>query len=165
MPDKTQILDSKQAEVKLNRIAYEIIENNINESGIVLAGILDRGMDIARLLKKNIEAISQIKIDLISIHINKENPVEGKIVEDFSPENKVIIIVDDVANSGCTSLYATRLFLDSLPKKIQIAVLVDRKHKRFPISSDYIGLMLSTTLKEHIHVEVKQGKVKCAYLE
>ncbi len=165
MPVKTQILDSKQAETKLNRIAYEIVENNITENGIVLAGILDRGMAIARLLKKNIESISELNVELISIRIDKDNQVDAAIVDDFTPDNKVIIIVDDVANSGCTLLYATRLFLDTLPRKIQIAVLVDRRHKRFPISSDYIGLMLSTTLQDHIHVEINKGKVKSAYLE
>ncbi len=165
MPDKIQILDSKQAEVKLIRIAYEIVENNLDENEIVLAGIIDRGLDIATLLKQHIETISQLTVHLISIDINKLNPIEAKIVELFEPRDKVIIIVDDVANSGRTSLYATKLFLESLPKKIQIAVLVDRKHKQFPVSSDYIGLILSTTLQEHIHVEIKGGKVKSAYLE
>lgn len=165
MPDKTQILDSKQADVKLNRIAYEIVENNHEEKEIVLAGIIDRGLDIARILKKNIEQISALNVQLISIHMDKKNPVDSGITEEFDAENKVIIIVDDVANSGCTALYATRLFLDRLPKKIQVAVLVDRKHKRFPISSDYIGMMLSTTLQDHIHVELKQGKVKQAWLQ
>ena len=164
MPDKTQILDSNQAEMKLNRIAYEIVENNIDEKEIILAGIHDRGMDIAIQLKNNIEAISKLNVHLTGIQINKENPVEASITESISTKNKIVIIVDDVADSGRTSLYATRLFLDSLPKKIQIAVLVDRKHKRFPVSSDYIGLMLSTTLQEHIHVEVKNGKVVSAYL-
>lgn len=165
MPVQTQIIDSKQAETKLNRIAYEIVENNITESEIVLAGILDRGLSIAKLLKKNIEAISELRVELISIRIDKNNPVDAAIVDDFTLDNKVIILVDDVANSGCTLLYATRLFLETLPRKIQIAVLVDRKHKRFPITVDYIGLMLSTTLQDHIHVEIKQGKVKSAYLE
>ncbi len=164
MADKTQILDSKQAEMKLNRIAYEIVENNSDEKEIVLAGILDRGYDIAKMIKKNIESISQLKVSLISIEIDKMNPINGRIVETFSPKDKTIIIVDDVANSGCTSLYATKLFLETLPKKIQIAVLVDRKHKRFPISSDYIGFLLSTTLQEHISVEVVKGKVVGAYL-
>jgi pyrimidine operon attenuation protein/uracil phosphoribosyltransferase len=165
MPNKTQILDAKQAEMKLNRIAYEIVENNLDAKELVLAGILDRGYTIASILKKNIEAISNIKIVLIQIQIDKEHPVDASIVEEFSAKNKTIIIVDDVANSGQTTLYATRLFLDELPKKIQIAVLVDRKHKRFPISSDYIGLMLSTTLQERIHVEVKNGFVTSAFLQ
>lgn len=165
MPDKTQILDSKQAEVKLNRIAYEIVENTTDEKEIVLAGIIERGVDIAKILKANIERISKMKVKLIQIKMDKDNPNDASIVEDFNAKDKTIIIVDDVANSGRTALYASRLFLEDLPKKIQIAVLVDRKHKRFPISSDYIGMMLSTTLLEHIIVEVKQGKVKRAFLE
>ena len=164
MPDKIQILSSQDAAMKLNRIAYEIVENNIDEKEIVLAGIADRGVDIAKILQTHIEAISKLKVSMIVIQMNKANPIEATSTENFSAKNKTIIIVDDVANSGRTSLYATRLFLDSLPKKIQIAVLVDRKHKQFPISSDYIGIMLSTTLQDHIHVEVKNGKVSKAYI-
>jgi pyrimidine operon attenuation protein/uracil phosphoribosyltransferase len=164
MSSKTQILNATQAAMKLNRIAYEIVENNMDEKEIILAGILDRGYSIAILLKKYIQAVSKMKVTLLSIKINKENPLDARIVEETELKNKIIILVDDVANSGCTLLYAAKLFLESLPKKIQIAVLVDRKHKRFPVSSDYIGLVLSTTLQEHITVAFEQDQVKGAYL-
>jgi pyrimidine operon attenuation protein/uracil phosphoribosyltransferase len=62
-------------------------------------------------------------------------------------------------------LYALKCLLHEIPKKIQIAVLIDRKHKLFPISSDFIGMQISTTLKEHIKVIVEKGKVVAAILE
>jgi len=79
--------------------------------------------------------------------------------------DKVVIIVDDVANTGRTLLYATKPFLDFLPCRLQTAVLVDRQHKTFPICPDYIGLSLSTTLQENIAVEVEGRSVIAVYLE
>ena len=71
-------------------------------------------------------------------------------------ENKVVIIVDDVANTGRTIYYALKPLLDVLPKKVEVAVLVDRKHKSFPIQADYVGLSLATTLKESIEVKIRE---------
>ncbi|MFZ1579958.1 MAG: phosphoribosyltransferase family protein, partial [Saprospiraceae bacterium] len=65
-------------------------------------------------------------------------------------------IVDDVANTGRTIFYAFKVFMDVLPKKIEIAVLVDRKHKRFPTKVDYVGLSLATTVQEHIKADLSQ---------
>jgi pyrimidine operon attenuation protein/uracil phosphoribosyltransferase len=165
MPKRTQILDKQQADMKLSRIAYEIVEQSIDEAELFLAGIIDRGLTIAHILKDRIEEISSIKVSVLQIQMDKENPLNAKRIDDVDVSGKTVIIVDDVANSGRTSLYAIRLFLDSLPRKIQLAVLVDRKHKQFPVSSDYIGLMLSTNLQDHIFVEVKNGKVTSAWIE
>ena len=165
MAKKVQILSSDQARVKLERIAYEIVENNLDHPSIVLAGIRERGYVLATLLKKNIEKISQLKVELIHVNLDRNHPMQGSIDGEQPSENAVIILVDDVANSGSTLLYAMRLFLEQLPHCIKIAVLVDRTHKRFPVTSDYIGLTLSTTLQDHIHVEISKGEVKQAYLE
>jgi len=78
--------------------------------------------------------------------------------------NRVVIVCDDVANTGQTLLYAMKPFLDFAPKKIQIAVLIDRKHKAYPISADYVGLSLSTTMAEHITVEMGKGIEEAVYL-
>jgi pyrimidine operon attenuation protein/uracil phosphoribosyltransferase len=79
--------------------------------------------------------------------------------------NKVIILVDDVANSGKTLLYALKPFLAFHPKKIQMLVLVERSHNSFPVHPDYVGLSVSTTLQEHIYVEVEEGKIAGTYLQ
>ena len=80
-------------------------------------------------------------------------------------KNKVVIIVDDVANTGRTIFFAFKPFLDILTKKVEVAVLVDRKHKSFPIKVDYVGLSLATTLKENIKVQLGVAKEREVRLE
>jgi pyrimidine operon attenuation protein/uracil phosphoribosyltransferase len=165
MPKKIQLLDAQQADQRLTRLAYEIFENNIDEKEIVLVGIIDRGEDLSKILKKKIEAISSLEVQLVSLKLDKTNPINAAFAKDFDPTDKSIVLVDDVANSGKTMMYALKPFMLSIAKKIQIAVLIDRQHKRFPIASDYIGLQLSTTVQDHITVEIEKGKVLGAYIE
>ena len=77
----------------------------------------------------------------------------------------MIIIIDDVTNSGKTLLYALKPFLEYYPRKIQTLVLVERSHKTYPIHPDYVGLSLATTLQDHIYVEVKDNEITGAYLD
>jgi pyrimidine operon attenuation protein / uracil phosphoribosyltransferase len=164
MATKTQILNSAIIENKLHRMALEIVENNFQEKEIVIAGIQGRGVDIAQVIIEKIKAVSKIKVIAVTIVINKENPVDCFIETNEKLDGKSIIVIDDVANSGRTLLYALHPFLNIIAKKIQIGVLVDRRHKNYPISADYIGTSIATTLQEHIKVEVKGGKVMGAYL-
>jgi pyrimidine operon attenuation protein / uracil phosphoribosyltransferase len=159
-----KILDTIAIDQKLHRMALEIVENNFDEKELVIAGIQGRGQDIATVLVQKIGSISTIKTSFITIAIDKENPVECSIPEKANLHKKVIIVVDDVANSGRTLLYALNPFLNVIAKKIQIAVLVDRSHKSYPICADYVGTSITTTLQEHIKVEVKNGLVQAAYL-
>ncbi|HKC35220.1 MAG TPA: phosphoribosyltransferase family protein, partial [Chitinophagaceae bacterium] len=82
---------------------------------------------------------------------------------DFS--GKVIIVIDDVSNSGKTLLYALKPFITFHPKKIQTLVLVERTHTSFPVRPDYVGLSIATTLQEHIYVEVDGNSIAGAYLQ
>lgn len=102
---------------------------------------------------------------MISVSLDKKNPKEVKVNRQLDYQNQVIILIDDVSNSGKTLLFAIKPFLDSSPKKIQALVLVERSHKAFPVKPDYVGLSVSTTLQEHIYVEVENGRVKGAWLE
>jgi pyrimidine operon attenuation protein/uracil phosphoribosyltransferase len=72
-------------------------------------------------------------------------------------EDKAIIVVDDVANTGRTIFYAFKVYMDVIPKKLEVAVLVDRKHKLFPIKVDYVGLSLATTVQEHIKADLQNA--------
>jgi pyrimidine operon attenuation protein / uracil phosphoribosyltransferase len=164
MSKKIKILDAAMIDAKLLRMAYEIVENNFDEKQIVIAGIEGRGVDIANVLVQKINSISSLKIMNIVLFINKKNPVECSLDNNTKLDGKSIIVVDDVANSGRTLLYALNPFLNIIAKKIQIAVLVDRKHKNYPVAADYIGTSITTTLQEHISVEVKSGKIIGAYL-
>ena len=163
--EKNYILDQPTAYRKLQRMAYEIVENNLDETEILLVGIRDNGSVIAENIQKLLREISSIQIELIHLSLDKRMP--GKIGLSEEPDfgNKVVIVVDDVANSGKTMLYALQPFLASHPKKIQTLVMVERTHKAFPVNSDYVGISVGTTLQEHIYVEVDGSVVRGAWME
>ena len=164
---KNYILTQPVAEKKLRRMAYEILENNAGEQQLILAGIRDSGSVIARAIQQQLQEISGdlLKTRLITISLDKRNPGVVTLSESLSFDDQVIIVIDDVANSGRTLLYAMKPFLDFHPRKIESLVLVERSHKAFPVQPDYSGLSLSTTLQEHIYVEVEGDEVKGAWLE
>lgn len=162
---KNYILTSEVAGKKLRRMAYEILENNADEQGVILAGIRDNGSVIAKCIQKILSEISPLRTELIHIHLDKKMPkgVDVDPVIDFN--NHVVILIDDVANSGKTLTYALKPFLQSHPKKIQTLVLVERKHNAFPVQPDYVGISIATTLQEHIYVEVEGDEVRGAWME
>ena len=162
--DKKYILSKEVVEKKLRRMAFEILENNIDEKEIILAGIRESGSVVAKVIQKMLGEISAIKTELITITLDKNEPTNVSLSKTFGFNGKVIVVIDDVSNSGKTLLYALKPFIDSHPKKIQTLVLVERTHTSFPVRPDYVGLSIATTLQEHIFVEVKGEEVTGAYL-
>jgi pyrimidine operon attenuation protein/uracil phosphoribosyltransferase len=163
--EKKYILSREVIEKKLRRMAYEILENNIDEKEIILAGIRESGSVVARVIQKMLGEISSIKTAFITITLDKKEPTDVSLSKSFDFNEKVIIVVDDVSNSGKTLLYALKPFIAFHPKKIQILVLVERTHTSFPVRPDYVGLSIATTIQEHIFVEVKGEEVTGAYLK
>lgn len=164
---KTLILNSKQIQQKINRIAYEIYENNYDEKEIIIAGIAKNGFILAQHIVKVLQKISPIKTKLIEIVIDKKNPLSSEIkiaLTDKELQNKVIILVDDVLNSGKTLIFGAKPFLTSPVKRLTTVVLLDRGHNRYPIKADFVGLTLSTTLQEHITVEFNKKGKEAVYL-
>ena len=161
---KNYILSKEVAEKKLRRMAYEILENNIDEKELILAGIRESGSVVAKTIQKMLGEISSINTELITITLDKKQPTDVSLSKSFDFDNKVIILIDDVSNSGKTLLYALKPFIDAHPKKIQTLVLVERTHTSFPVRPDYVGLSIATTIQEHIFVEVKDETVTGAYL-
>jgi pyrimidine operon attenuation protein/uracil phosphoribosyltransferase len=162
---KKYILDAATAAKKLQRMAFEILENNADETELILAGIRQNGTVIAKHIQQDLAAISNIHTEMLTISLDKNMPDEVVLSKSIDLNNKVIIVIDDVAMSGKTLLYALQPFFAAHPKKIQILVLVERSHKAFPVKPDYTGLSLATTLQEHIFVEVAGETVTGAYLE
>ncbi len=150
---------------KIQRMAFEIAERNMDEEQIILAGIKESGLIIANILHDFLKNIFKGEIILIGIAIDKKNPKKLSISQEMDFENKVIIIVDDVANTGKTVLYSLRPFLDFYPKKIQTLVLVERSHKEFPVTPDYVGLSVSTALTQKIIVETDSGEIEGAWIK
>ena len=163
--EKNYILDQARAAKKLRRMAYEIIENNTGEQELVLAGIRESGTVLAKNIQKLLAEISNVRTDLFIVTLDKHFPTTVTLSKEGNFDDKIIIVIDDVAMSGKTLLYAMQPFLAFHPKKIQTLVLVERSHKAFPVKPDYVGLSIATTLQEHIYVETEGEVIKGAYLE
>lgn len=158
---KILILNEEQISKKMIRIAYQILEDNFEEKVIILAGIADRGFVMAQRLKILLEEIAPEKkeISLMRVTVDKEKSALNAQtdVPVSSAKGKAVILVDDVLSSGRTMAYGMGAFFDIPLKKIRTAVLIDRSHHRFPIFSDFYGLKLSTTLKEHVTVTLRES--------
>jgi len=158
------ILTPEQIELKLQRMAYQIWEQNATESELYMIGIAENGSVLADILAKKLEAISNIKVIRIRLTIDKQNPLNNLANIDEDLNGKSVLIVDDVANSGKVMLYALRPVTNYFPSKISLAVLVDRKHKAYPINPNIVGHSLSTTLQENISVETDGKTLTGVYL-
>lgn len=162
-----KILDQEQIKQKTKRLAIEILENNTEAKGLVIAGINNNGMAFAQLILEELLQLTEQDITLTRIRLNPAAPDVGQILLEMPLEQlhgKAVILVDDVANTGRTLFYATRPLMEGMPEKIEVAVLVDRTHKSFPIRVDYVGLSLATTLKEHISVVLHETEELAAHL-
>ena len=146
-------------------MALEIAERNYAEPEIVFLGIRDNGTVIANKIAAQLKKVFTGGVKVLELYIDKKHPGDITITpsEDFN--NKTVILVDDVANSGRTMLYALKPLLQQHPKKIQTLALVERTHKTFPVDVDYVGLSVSTTPDEHIYVDVENGEITGARME
>jgi len=161
---KNIILNNREIEHKIKRIAYQIYETFVDEKVVVIAGIADNGYIFAKKIATALEDIAPIKVLLCEVHINKQNP-NSLITTSLQKEeyqNKGLVLVDDVLNSGTILMYGVRHFLDVPLTKFKTAVLVDRNHKKYPVKADFKGISLSTSLLEHVQVEF--GTESEAYL-
>ena len=162
---KTLILDSSKAYQKINRIAYQIVENYHNEEKLTFIGISNKGFLLAKRLQHKFSHICDIEVELIALKVNKKNPLNDaiSIMPEIDFNNKTIILIDDVLNSGRTLMHAASFITTQGVKQLNTIVLIDRRHRKFPIRADWVGLTLSTTLQEHISVEFTENKIE-AYL-
>ena len=161
MEIQTQLLTSRQIAQRINRIAYQIYEDNVDEQGIIIAGIANGGYVFAKRLETILNNICEIKTQLIRLTLDKENPVIHSMeptISKASLKNKVVVVVDDVLNSGKTLIYSLRPFLEADIKKIRTVLLVNRDHKLYPVEADFVGITLSTSLHEHVSVSLEEGK-------
>jgi pyrimidine operon attenuation protein/uracil phosphoribosyltransferase len=165
MAKKILILNKERINWKLQRMAYEIWEHNSKETEITLIGIEGSGIAVANDLARRLRGISKLAVEVISIRMNKKDPLAKTSEINMDLSEKSVVIVDDVANSGKTLLYAMKSVLTYEPKRILVTVLVDRKHKSFPVSADIVGHSVATTLQEHIEVVCEGDEITAAYLQ
>jgi pyrimidine operon attenuation protein/uracil phosphoribosyltransferase len=122
---------------------------------VALVGIQTMGFFLAKAIQDVLQEISPLEISLLSLEINKNQPLFNPVslsapVEQLANQN--VILIDDVLNSGKTMFYALQPFFKVPIKKLQTLVLVNRDYKNFPINPDYVGYSLATTLQNHVAV-------------
>ena len=162
---KNIILNHQEIEHKIKRIAYQIYETFADQQEVVIASITSNGYVLAQKIGQVLNEITESNIILCEVKINKVHPA-NPITTSVAPEvyqNKCIVLVDDVLNSGTTLIYGVKHFLEVPVKKFKTAVLIDRNHKKYPVKADFKGLSLSTSLKEHVQV-VFESQNDHAYL-
>ena len=166
MKEKAQLMDEKAIGRAITRISHEIIERNKGLEDVVLVGIKTRGVPIANRIGKKIEqiegtAVSTGEIDITLYRddlkkIDVDPVINGSNVQ-FSIDDKIVILVDDVLYTGRTVRSALDAIIDiGRPKAIQLAVLVDRGHRELPIRADYVGKNVPTSKGEIISVKLSE---------
>jgi pyrimidine operon attenuation protein/uracil phosphoribosyltransferase len=158
---KTQILTDTEVTKMLKRLAFQVYERNSDQKELIIAGIKGPGTAISRLLCEELSNICKIKLRNIEIQLDKDQYGKDNVSlsEKIDLEDKCVVVVDDVLNTARTFVYALLPFIGTKTRRIQTLVLVDRNHRSFPVSADYIGISLSTTLQEHVHVVIDKKKV------
>ena len=166
MIEKVQIMDVHSIERAVNRIAHEIIERNQGAGDIVLIGIQRRGVPLARMIADKISETENhdIPVGILDITFYRddltllsEHPVVNDTVIDFEIEDKNIILVDDVMYTGRTVRAAIDAVMDyGRPRRIQLAVLIDRGHRELPFKADYAGKNVPTSRSEKVNVRLKE---------
>lgn len=164
MEQRKQIMTAEVANKKLRRMALQVVEQNYNEPQLILIGIKASGSVIAEKIGEYLKEVFSGEVVILELSMDKKNPLNISLDWTMDLNDKTIILIDDVANSGRTMLYALKPLLNQLPKKVQTLALVERTHKSFPVDVDYVGYSISTTLDEHILVEVEDGEVTGAWL-
>ena len=157
------VLDSQSIERSIARMAHEILEKNKGTAGLALVGIQTRGVILAGRLQKAIEAISKSSCPLGTLDINlyrddltkvSEQPIIRKTEISFDLDNKIVVLVDDVLYTGRTIRCALDALIDfGRPKRIELAVLIDRGHRELPIRADFVGKNIPTSEKENVQVK------------
>jgi len=157
---KDSILSKSSAREKLHRMALQIAENLSDENQeLILIGVAQNGTAMAHQLKGFLKQYIDSDIQILTVSLDKINPDEVTLSASQDFNDKSVIIIDDVSNSGKTLLYATKPLLAYRPRRIQTLVMIERMHRQFPIKPDYIGLSLATTGEDHIRVEIQDGEI------
>ncbi len=166
--EKAIIMDSDRINRALSRLASEILEENQGADDLYLVGIRRRGVPLAETLVEKIEELEGVKptFGIIDITLYRDdlstvgaNPIVNRTELDASIDGKIIVLVDDVLYTGRTIRAALDQLMDfGRPKKVQLAVLVDRghDHREVPIHADYIGKTVPTSRSEIIKVMLNE---------
>lgn len=165
MAERTVVLEHDRIQRKLDRMAMQVLEQHGGAQGLVLVGVMPRGAALARRLKKLLEQHAGGSIELLELTLPKDGPLDAPVAlrpAEYPLEGRCVVLVDDVLMSGRTLMHAVAHLVKYPLKRLITVVLVDRMHRTWPIRADIVGLTLSTTLQEHISVEL--GRKDTVYL-
>ncbi|MFM6964428.1 MAG: phosphoribosyltransferase family protein [Sphingomonadales bacterium] len=157
------ILSQQQIQQKIVRLGHQLIETAFDQKEIYLGGIVGNGYLLAQQLANVIAENSSLKVICFEIKLNKDEPWSEPIsfsIDQKALKNAYIVLIDDVVNSGKTMQYALLKFLEQATTAIKTVALIDRQHRRYPIKTDFAGLSLSTTLKNHVEVDFNATDAK-----
>jgi pyrimidine operon attenuation protein / uracil phosphoribosyltransferase len=170
LKEKAKVMDKDAVEKALMRISHEILEKNKDTKNLAIVGIRNRGEHLARRIATNIKNISksEVLLGILDIILYRddltevaEQPQVHETEIDFDISEKNIILVDDVLYTGRTIRCALDELIDfGRPRRIQLAVLIDRGHRELPIRADFVGKNVPTSLKEVIEVRLKESDGK-----
>jgi pyrimidine operon attenuation protein / uracil phosphoribosyltransferase len=165
MPEKTLILNAAAMHRVLTRIAHEIAERNDDSQAVVLVGVQRGGVDLAQRLVSVLQGIwgHPVPVGTVDVAMHRDDldqklaPKVHPTVIPFDINNKTVVLVDDVLYSGRT----TRAALDALndfgrPRRVQLAVLIDRGHRELPVKADFVGKNVPTARNERVDVRLKE---------
>ncbi|MCX6214640.1 phosphoribosyltransferase family protein [Spirosoma sp.] len=164
----TLILNAEQIQQKIKRIAFQIYENNFEEATLLLAGIAGEGYILAQALARELKTIAPFSVSLLQLNFDKTQVAQPTVTVDppvTSYSDAVVIVVDDVLYTGRTLAFGLQPFLSQPVRKLQVAVMIDRNHPRYPVAADYKGYELSTTLTEHVDVVLSDEGRMGVYLK
>ena len=151
-----EILGAEAIAHKVQRLAWELYDRHSKAEQLHVVGIQGNGYWLAQELVAKLNAISDMKIELMELALDKSDPKPADMQIDL-PSGAHVALVDDVLNSGRTLLWAVIKLMEFHPQQLSTTVLVDRSHKRYPVKADIKGLSLSTTLQETVKLNVENG--------
>lgn len=159
------VLDSNEVTKTLRRLAHEVIENYVDLSNVVLVGIVTRGEFVAKRLQELISEIEKINIPCGYLdvtlyrddldHRKSLKPSKSSIVPNI--DKKSVLLIDDVLYEGRTIRAALDAIKDfGRPESVKLLVLVDRGHRKIPISADFIGKNIPTSINQTVKVYLEE---------
>tara|TARA_B100001057_G_scaffold497049_1_gene600152 strand:+ start:5428 stop:5934 length:507 start_codon:yes stop_codon:yes gene_type:complete len=158
------ILDYKDVENKIKRISLEILEDNIDQKELIFFGVSKNGKIIVKKIINLISKHSEIDFEMVGVEIDLNSKNILKFEKDFKLDSKSVIIVSDVSQSAKTLQIIISNLMSLNPVKIKTAVMVNRDHSLFPVKIDFSGLNLSTSVNEHVDVQVNKDDKFTVYL-
>ncbi len=166
MGRKKIVMGPEEMERALSRMAHEIIEANKGSGGLVLIGIRTGGVPLAERLSGKMALVDGASLPTGMLDINlyrddwsklSQHPVVRRTEIPFSIDDATVVLVDDVIYTGRTIRAAMDALMDfGRPRRIQLAVLVDRGRRELPIQPDFVGISLQTSSSEHVNVFLKE---------